>query len=113
MVPLVDFSPESASALECITWAVKSVIAGELVEEAQANLSASVRCLFRVADEVVSRLEGVKAYGSESGVDDALAQLALQNGVVMADEGSVGIGPVALQILLQVLLKAIERALDK
>lgn len=107
-VPYVGFDAGSASSIECVSWAVENIVQGELSEEASKDIPGSLRLVYRVADEITTRVFGPAVIGDAdlSETDHLLAKLAEANNVHNAD-GYAAISPAVWITLIRILLDAV------
>ena len=113
MIPVVTFAADSASSIECVTWAVRSVINGELVDEALQDVPGAGRAIARVTDELLTRIDGTTVIGASDGeIDEQLAVLAANNGIVSSENGYSALGPQAWLVLVRVLIEAYLKRLE-
>lgn len=115
MIPVVTFAADSASSLECVTWAVRSVINGELVDEALQDVPGAYRAIARVTDELLTRIYGTTVIGGDAGngeIDEQLSVLAANNGIVSSENGYSALGPQAWLVLVRVLIEAYLKRLE-
>jgi hypothetical protein len=113
MIPVVTFAADSASSIECVTWAVRSVINGELVDEALQDVPGAGRAIARVTDELLTRIYGTTVIGDSSGeIDEQLSVLAANNGIVSSENGYSALGPQAWLVLVRVLIEAYLKRLE-
>jgi hypothetical protein len=113
MIPVVTFAADSASSIECVTWAVRSVINGELVDEALQDVPGAGRAIARVTDELLTRIYGTTVIGASDGeIDEQLAVLAANNGIVSSENGYSALGPQAWLVLVRVLIEAYLKRLE-
>lgn len=114
-IPHVEFSADSANAYDCVAWAARSIIAGELAAEARADLPAACRAIYRVADDLTQRIAGPQVWG-DTPTDLELLKLADALGVAQpaaADSAAPGISPVVMQLMLRALMAILERYISE
>jgi len=108
-IPHVEFSPDSANSYDCVAWAARSIIAGELAAEAREDLPAACRVLYRVADDLTERIAGPQIWG-DTPTDLELVNLAAALEIPIpaaAESEPAGISPVVMQLMLLALLALI------
>lgn len=108
-LPHVAFSLDSASGIECAVALARSVIAGELDDEAFANPSLTLKVIARIVDWIVGTMiaEQVGIPPGATNFDDPQGQqalLGLQSALGIEAAGLGGSG-VLRQLLLQKLLE--------
>lgn len=57
-IPFVAFDAASATPLECLGWATKSIVAGAFVESVQSDIPAAWRAGARIVDGVTNYFTG-------------------------------------------------------
>jgi hypothetical protein len=107
-LPIVQFTFDSATTIECVTWVAKNVVNGEIVTEASADIPGSIRVAARVAEGISKAIfSDEKLFGAEAeSANAAYAELGEKFGINRDLFG----GPllnIGLKLLLESLLKAI------
>jgi hypothetical protein len=107
-LPIVQFTFDSASTIECVTWVAKYVVNGEIVTEASADIPGTIRVAARVADGIAKAVfTDEKLFGAEAdAANAAYSELGEKFGISRDLFG----GPllnIGLKLLLEALLKAI------
>lgn len=113
-IPVVSFSPESATAGECASWAVKHILSGELVECVLDNIPAAFLALSRTIDAGLRLIKQPPLISDTP--DDILVRTAFAE--LQGEEGGyadteAGINLLVMEVLIQVAMKMLERWMKK
>lgn len=114
-IPHVEFSADTANAYDCVAWAARSIISGQLSTEAREDLPAACRVLYRVADDLTERIAGPQVW-ADTPADLELVQLAAVLGIAIpaaAESEAPGISPIVMQLMLRALLALIEKYMSE
>lgn len=113
-IPHVEFSPDAATAYDCVAWAAKSIISGQLTSEAMADVPASLRCLYRVVDELAERISGPTVWG-DGPIEMELQSLAaaLEVDVAASDNEVAGLSIAQLVMIARLIMAIIERTMSE
>lgn len=113
-IPVVSFSPDSANPYECVTWAARSILNGQVRAEALEDIPATGRVLYRVLDDLTERIKGPQIWG-DTPADLELQALAQSLDIPLeaassAPDGSAtaGISPTTLMLMVRAILKILE-----
>ncbi len=85
-VPRIAFTEDSASTLDCVSWAATSIIAGQLTAEATEDIPGTVLVPSRAAHEAAKRAFGPQVWGANDPEDEAWVQLADACGGFVSEE---------------------------
>lgn len=113
-VPVVSFSPDSANAYECVAWAARSIVNGQVRAEALEDIPATGRVLYRVLDDLTERIKGPQVWG-DTPADLELQVLASSLDIPLEVASSVSDGPASagissttLILMVRAILKILE-----
>lgn len=111
-VPRIEFTDDSASVVDCVAWATKSIVQGSLTEEARADIPATTLVLARVTHEVTKRAFP-QVYGEQppSEADEHFAVLAAECGAISPLEAAADAQAPKIGINWLILLRLIAELL--